>query len=96
MKRVILRRRNLFICPLNSELSVFVVLWVHVYSFLGNAEWLYCKSRVCGVTSVIHDLDQSSQHTDCTETRLIRDALVLIKPTMDFLDSHMGSLSHRI
>ncbi|XP_062251584.1 NACHT domain- and WD repeat-containing protein 1 [Platichthys flesus] len=56
---------------------------------IGNAEWLYCKSRVCGVTSVIHDLDQSSQHMDCTETRLIRDALVLIKPTMDFLDSHM-------
>ncbi|XP_047198879.1 NACHT domain- and WD repeat-containing protein 1 [Hippoglossus stenolepis] len=56
---------------------------------IGNAEWLYCKSRVCGVPSVIHDLDQSSQHIDCTETRLIRDALVLIKPTMDFLDSHM-------
>ncbi|XP_069376011.1 NACHT domain- and WD repeat-containing protein 1 [Paralichthys olivaceus] len=56
---------------------------------IGNAEWLYCKSRVCGVTSVIHDLDQSSQQLDCTETRLIRDALVLIKPTLDFLDSHM-------
>uniref|UniRef100_A0A665VJH7 NACHT and WD repeat domain containing 1 n=1 Tax=Echeneis naucrates TaxID=173247 RepID=A0A665VJH7_ECHNA len=38
------------------------------------------ESRVCGVTSVIHDLDQCSQYMDCTETRLVRDTLVLIKP----------------
>ncbi|KAG7513905.1 NACHT domain-containing and WD repeat-containing 1 [Solea senegalensis] len=56
---------------------------------IGNAEWLYCKSRVCGVSSVIQDLDQSSQYMDCTETRLLRDTLVLIKPSLDFLDNHM-------
>ncbi|XP_060934041.1 NACHT domain- and WD repeat-containing protein 1 [Limanda limanda] len=57
---------------------------------IGNAEWLFCQSRVGGgVSGVIQDLDHSSQLMDCTETRLIRDALVLIKPTMDFLDSHM-------
>ncbi|XP_022614773.1 NACHT domain- and WD repeat-containing protein 1 [Seriola dumerili] len=56
---------------------------------IGSAEWLYCKSRVCGVSSVIHDLDQCSQYMDCTETRLIRDTLVLIKPSLDFLDNHI-------
>ncbi|GAA6217418.1 NACHT domain- and WD repeat-containing protein 1-like [Lates japonicus] len=54
-----------------------------------SAEWLFCKSRVCGVSSVIHDLDQCSQYMDCTETSLVRDALVLIKPSLDFLDNHM-------
>uniref|UniRef100_A0A3Q1GBL4 NACHT and WD repeat domain containing 1 n=1 Tax=Acanthochromis polyacanthus TaxID=80966 RepID=A0A3Q1GBL4_9TELE len=49
-------------------------------------QWLYCKSRVCGVSSVIQDLDQCSQYMGCTETGLIRDALVLIKPSLDFLD----------
>ncbi|XP_035800842.2 NACHT domain- and WD repeat-containing protein 1 isoform X1 [Amphiprion ocellaris] len=56
---------------------------------IASAEWLYCKSRVCGVSSVIQDLDQCSQYMDCTETGLVRDALVLIKPSLDFLDGHM-------
>ncbi|XP_040039870.2 NACHT domain- and WD repeat-containing protein 1 [Gasterosteus aculeatus] len=56
---------------------------------IGSAEWLYCKMRVCGVSSVIRDLDQCSQYMDCTETRLIRDTLVLIKSSLDFLDGHM-------
>lgn len=51
---------------------------------------MYCKSRVCGVSSVIHDLDQCSQYMDCTESGLIRDALVLIKPSLDFLHGRMG------
>ncbi|XP_067368271.1 NACHT domain- and WD repeat-containing protein 1 [Channa argus] len=56
---------------------------------IGSAEWLYCKSRVCGVSSVIHDLDQASQYMDCIESGLIRDALVLIKPSLDFLHGCM-------
>uniref|UniRef100_H3CE26 Uncharacterized protein n=1 Tax=Tetraodon nigroviridis TaxID=99883 RepID=H3CE26_TETNG len=56
---------------------------------LGNAEWLYCKVRVCGVSSVIQDLDQSSQYMDCPETGLIRDTLVLMRPSVDFLGGHM-------
>ncbi|XP_042339711.1 NACHT domain- and WD repeat-containing protein 1 [Plectropomus leopardus] len=58
---------------------------------IGSAEWLYCKSRVCGVSSVIQDLDQCSQYMDCTESRLVRDTLVLIKPSLDFLDGHMDT-----
>ncbi|KAF3835780.1 hypothetical protein F7725_028338 [Dissostichus mawsoni] len=54
-----------------------------------NAEWLYCKSRVCGVSSVIQDLDQCSKYMDCTETSLLRDTLLLIKASLDFLDGHM-------
>ncbi|RVE74155.1 hypothetical protein OJAV_G00038410 [Oryzias javanicus] len=57
---------------------------------ISSAEWLFCKSRVCGVSSVICDLDQCSQYMDCTETGLIRDALALIKPGLDFLDGHVG------
>uniref|UniRef100_A0A3B3BH83 NACHT and WD repeat domain containing 1 n=1 Tax=Oryzias melastigma TaxID=30732 RepID=A0A3B3BH83_ORYME len=53
---------------------------------ISSAEWLFCKSRVCGVSSVIRDLDQGSKYMDCTETGLIRDALALIKPGLDFLD----------
>ncbi|CAI5639334.1 unnamed protein product [Oreochromis niloticus] len=53
------------------------------------AEWLSIKSRLCGVSSVIHDLDQCSKYMDCTETGLIRDALVLIKPSLCFLEGHM-------
>uniref|UniRef100_A0A3Q3K829 NACHT and WD repeat domain containing 1 n=2 Tax=Monopterus albus TaxID=43700 RepID=A0A3Q3K829_MONAL len=65
-------------------------LWEELrQEIIGSAEWLYCKSRVCGVSSVIHDLDQCSQYMDCTETTLIRDALVLIKPSLDFLHGHM-------
>nr|QHQ71241.1 NWD1 [Scophthalmus maximus] len=56
---------------------------------IGSAEWLFCQSRICGVSSVIQDLDHSSRYMDCTETGLIRDTLVLIKPSLDFLDSHM-------
>lgn len=59
-------------------------------SFSGSAEWLYCKSRVCGLTSVIQDLDQCSQYMDCMESQLVRDALVLMKPSVDFLDGNMG------
>ncbi|KAF6734575.1 NACHT domain- and WD repeat-containing protein 1 [Oryzias melastigma] len=57
---------------------------------ISSAEWLFCKSRVCGVSSVIRDLDQGSKYMDCTETGLIRDALALIKPGLDFLDGHVG------
>lgn len=56
----------------------------------GNAEWLHCKVRVCGVASVIQDLDRCCQHMDCTEARLVRDTLVLMRPTVDFLDGQLG------
>ncbi|XP_061593628.1 NACHT domain- and WD repeat-containing protein 1 [Cololabis saira] len=56
---------------------------------IGKAEWLYSQSRVCGISSVINDLDQCSQLMDCTETGLIRDALVLMRPSLDPLDSHI-------
>ncbi|XP_053702720.1 NACHT domain- and WD repeat-containing protein 1 [Synchiropus splendidus] len=56
---------------------------------ISSAEWLYCKSKLCGVASVIHDLDHSSRYMDCAETGLIRDTLLLIKPSLDYLDGHM-------
>ncbi|MEQ2198028.1 hypothetical protein XENOCAPTIV_006565, partial [Xenoophorus captivus] len=56
---------------------------------IGSAEWLYCKSRVCGVSSVISDLDQCFKYMNCSETRLVRDALILMKPSLDVLSGHM-------
>ncbi|KAM3876292.1 NACHT domain- and WD repeat-containing protein 1 [Diretmus argenteus] len=65
-------------------------LWEELrQNVIGSAEWLYCKSRICGVASVIQDLNQCSQYMDCIETRLVRDALLLIKPSLDFLDGQM-------
>lgn len=58
--------------------------------FTGNAEWLYCQTRILGVSSVISDLDRCFQYMNCSETGLIRDALVLMKPSLDFLQGHMG------
>lgn len=55
----------------------------------GNAEWLYAKIRVCGVSRLIQDLDQCSQFMDCTETGLVRDTLVLMRPTVDFLEGQL-------
>ncbi|XP_034036660.1 NACHT domain- and WD repeat-containing protein 1-like [Thalassophryne amazonica] len=59
---------------------------------IGSAEWLFCKSRVHGVSSVIQDLDLCSQYMNCTETGLVRDALVLLKPSLDFLDGDVEML----
>uniref|UniRef100_A0A3Q3BE57 NACHT and WD repeat domain containing 1 n=1 Tax=Kryptolebias marmoratus TaxID=37003 RepID=A0A3Q3BE57_KRYMA len=56
---------------------------------IGSASWLYCQTQVLGVSSVIYDLDQCSQYMDCSETGLIRDALVLMKPSLDFLHGQM-------
>uniref|UniRef100_A0A3B3VQ23 NACHT and WD repeat domain containing 1 n=1 Tax=Poecilia latipinna TaxID=48699 RepID=A0A3B3VQ23_9TELE len=56
---------------------------------VGSAEWLYCQSRVCGVSSLISDLDQCSQYMDCCETGLVHKALVLMKPSLDILSGHM-------
>ncbi|KAM9761938.1 NACHT domain- and WD repeat-containing protein 1 [Menidia menidia] len=60
---------------------------------IGCADWLFCAIRVCGVSRLIEDLDQCSHHMDCPETGLVRDALVLMRPSLDSLDGHMdGSL----
>lgn len=68
------------------------LLPIYLCVFAGCAEWLFIKSQLCGVSSVIHDLDQCSKYMDCTETGLIRDALVLMKPSLCFLEGHMGQL----
>ncbi|XP_028442434.1 NACHT domain- and WD repeat-containing protein 1 [Perca flavescens] len=65
-------------------------LWVELQQeVIGSAEWLFCKIRVCGMSSVIQDLDQCSQYLGCIETSLLRDALVLMEPSLDLLDTHM-------
>ena len=41
---------------------------------------------------MIRDLDQCCQYTDCPESRLIRDALVLMRPGVDSLPTPRGGL----
>ncbi|XP_070410493.1 NACHT domain- and WD repeat-containing protein 1 [Nothobranchius furzeri] len=77
-----------------QELSYHLLhagLWKELrQEVIGSAEWLFTKSRVCGISCVISDLDHCCQYMDCSETGLIRDALVLMKPSMDFLRGQMG------
>ncbi|MBN3275139.1 NWD1 protein, partial [Polyodon spathula] len=61
------------------------------HSFIGNMEWLVCKTRACGIRSVIEDLCMCAEHTDCPEVRLVRDAFLLFKPTVDFIEGQMDS-----
>ncbi|KAM6945696.1 NACHT domain- and WD repeat-containing protein 1 [Aplochiton taeniatus] len=65
-------------------------LWDELcHEVIGSTDWLYCKSWSCGLASVIQDLTLCVHHTACTETQLIRDALTLLKPTVDFLDKQI-------
>ncbi|CAL8310248.1 unnamed protein product [Lota lota] len=56
---------------------------------IGNADWLYCKSRLCGFDSVIEDLRMCGEHMNCTQSALLCDTLLLIKPKVDLLGGHM-------
>ncbi|KAK0141011.1 NACHT domain- and WD repeat-containing protein 1 [Merluccius polli] len=58
---------------------------------IGNADWLYCKSRLCGLDSVIDDLRLCGEQMNCTESALLHDTLLLIKPTVDLLGGHMDT-----
>ncbi|CAN9500293.1 unnamed protein product [Ophioblennius macclurei] len=62
---------------------------------IGNADFLFSKTQVCGISSVTSDLDHIAKQLDCAESALIRDALVLFQPSLDFLQGHIdGSLFH--
>ncbi|XP_043946656.1 NACHT domain- and WD repeat-containing protein 1 [Protopterus annectens] len=53
---------------------------------LGNMTWIVCKIQSCGSKSVIEDFQLCAETTDCPEVRLVRDALLLFKPTVDFVE----------
>ncbi|XP_062412384.1 NACHT domain- and WD repeat-containing protein 1 [Sardina pilchardus] len=56
---------------------------------IGSMEWLCCKVVTCGVAAVMEDLSLCTTLYECPEVQLILDALVLLKPTLDFIDTHI-------
>ncbi|KAK6467567.1 NACHT domain- and WD repeat-containing protein 1 [Huso huso] len=61
------------------------------HNVIGNMDWLVCKTQACGIRSVIEDLCMCAEHIDCPEVRLVRDAFLLFKPTVDFIEGQMDS-----
>ncbi|XP_078423676.1 NACHT domain- and WD repeat-containing protein 1 [Cetorhinus maximus] len=54
---------------------------------LGNMEWIVCKIQVTGMKSLLEDFYACTKHIDCPEVQLIQDALLLIWPTVDFMEN---------
>ncbi|KAJ1085603.1 hypothetical protein NDU88_005733 [Pleurodeles waltl] len=58
---------------------------------LGNMDWINCKVLSCGIKSVIEDFVMCTDCVDCAEVRLVRDTLLLFKPTIDFVEGQVES-----
>lgn len=59
--------------------------------------WIICKITAAGIESVVDDFAMCITHTNCPELSLVRDALLLLKPTIDDMDGVVGkslTLSH--
>ncbi|XP_069505306.1 NACHT domain- and WD repeat-containing protein 1 [Ambystoma mexicanum] len=56
---------------------------------LGSMDWISCKIVSSGIKSVIEDFVMSTDSEDCDEMALIRDTLLLFKPTIDFIDGQV-------
>ncbi|GCB76393.1 hypothetical protein scyTo_0021003, partial [Scyliorhinus torazame] len=54
---------------------------------LGNMEWIVCKIQVTGMKSMLEDFSACTKQVDCPEVQLIQDALLLIWPTVDFMEN---------
>ncbi|KYO41873.1 NACHT domain- and WD repeat-containing protein 1 isoform D [Alligator mississippiensis] len=57
---------------------------------LGNMNWIICKITAAGIESVVDDFAMCITHTNCPELSLVRDALLLLKPTIDDMDGVVG------
>ncbi|XP_030075789.1 NACHT domain- and WD repeat-containing protein 1 [Microcaecilia unicolor] len=53
---------------------------------LGNMSWISCKIISCGIKSVIEDFAMCCAKIDSPEAELLRDVLLLLKPTADFME----------
>uniref|UniRef100_A0A8D0L6V3 NACHT and WD repeat domain containing 1 n=1 Tax=Sphenodon punctatus TaxID=8508 RepID=A0A8D0L6V3_SPHPU len=52
---------------------------------LGNMSWFTCRILATGAASLADDFTLCIKHTSCPEMRLVRDTLLLLKPTIDSL-----------
>ncbi|XP_029470055.1 NACHT domain- and WD repeat-containing protein 1 [Rhinatrema bivittatum] len=53
---------------------------------LGNMNWMSCKILSCGIKSVIEDFAMCCARISSPELELVRDVLLLFKPTIDFIE----------
>ncbi|XP_067906172.1 NACHT domain- and WD repeat-containing protein 1 [Heterodontus francisci] len=54
---------------------------------LGNMEWIVCKIQVTGMKSLLEDFYACTKQVNCPEVQLVQDALLLIWPTVDFMEN---------
>ncbi|XP_067856040.1 NACHT domain- and WD repeat-containing protein 1 [Heptranchias perlo] len=54
---------------------------------LGNMEWIVCKIQAAGMKCLLEDFYACTKQVDCPEVQLVRDALLLIWPTVDFMEN---------
>ncbi|XP_053312007.1 NACHT domain- and WD repeat-containing protein 1 [Spea bombifrons] len=53
---------------------------------LGNLNWIASKIVSCGINSVIKDFEMSVEYVGNSELYLVRDALRLFQPTINFIE----------
>ncbi|XP_075681436.1 NACHT domain- and WD repeat-containing protein 1 [Rhinoderma darwinii] len=56
---------------------------------LGNMNWISSKIVSCGINSMIKDFDMCMQHMKNEQAKLVRDALRLFQPTMNFIEGRI-------
>ncbi|GCC16897.1 hypothetical protein chiPu_0017383 [Chiloscyllium punctatum] len=54
---------------------------------LGNMEWIVCKVQASGMKGLLEDFYACTKQVDCPEVQLVQDALLLIWPTVDFMEN---------
>ncbi|XP_048404343.2 NACHT domain- and WD repeat-containing protein 1 isoform X2 [Stegostoma tigrinum] len=54
---------------------------------LGNMEWIIFKIQVSGMKGLLEDFYACTKQIDCPEVQLVQDALLLIWPTVDFMEN---------
>ncbi|XP_051886627.1 NACHT domain- and WD repeat-containing protein 1 [Pristis pectinata] len=54
---------------------------------LGNMEWIACKMQATGMKSLLEDFYACTRQVDCPDVQLVQDALLLIWPTISFMEN---------
>ncbi|XP_072123382.1 NACHT domain- and WD repeat-containing protein 1 [Mobula birostris] len=54
---------------------------------LGNMEWIVCKMQAMGMKCVLEDFYACTRQVDCPDVQLVQDALLLIWPTINFMEN---------
>lgn len=66
----------------------YLHLWL--FDFSGNIEWIVCKVQATGMKSLLEDFYACTRKVDCPDVQLVQDALLLIWPTVNFMENDIG------